>query len=1496
MARCKEQELEVTQLVEGKIQEAIEFLSNKSLKEAIDMANTINANQFFGNRVIKVNPNQTSREDGITEVTYSQEDKMKAIDSKINRDNQIELDQRVAELKKGANFDVYGYNPDYLPEVTPEYNEFSFENVLSNKMLAKEKLEKQRDLLKNKNTSRENLIQIETLNELIRKLYIDITNLQRGEESLSFYLQSIKKDIKNVEELLKNPTLDNIQTIDTYLEILDLLTDDGPGGFLKEPLSEIKNKENSVWKELSSVHASISLLKEETNTKIKNLVKDTIKFHLEQKEENSNWGEEQIINEVERLYENQITKSIGKIKWSLEANVTMLDNQEERNILISVLYKLYTDTLAMNNNKEKRKQLSNVKDKVLKELKRLGKTTGSGFQKRVDQSVFLRKSDTSHQLIGKFSESWVDFTKNAKVNQNKISKILYRSNKTEQEIKDIQKNFDNMNDNVDFVDVTRVPEIMNDPDFAHYSNSFMDQSVAEDYKKELITKIGEREYNKIVQQQKQNIYSYQIFKEVREARLRDKHNLSEQQDIESNIPEKEWNSHLHFLYSKSPFIFSENYRNKGTNIITKPYYVQGKKYLSENTPADLEFISYTPKKQEYFDSNFAEIENNKILNEAWTYMADLVEYNNSNGFNENPDNLTEYSLASQEKRIKSFPVRLLGLLSKKTLRTIHDALTVSRYKDPDKKHMVAGQISNVDQEIERLYQAKIKAYIDPRESIKQEVRREAKEVVMARQDKDLIDNILASTEITETFKAKREIENKINFLRKHIENQTDRRRFKKLVNFFVDKQFYQINNRANFHLKDNNVLNFSDTKGMAWTRFYNDKEKEIRDASKESLKALKGHLKNTTDAETQKEIQKEIAAIETFLDSGGKILTLGSIIEGIVIKMSRVAAFSLNFSAQLTNKTIASVNAREVDGKQGFWQAGVYHDALSFSRKWKSTVGSKETKKQIKTGELLLQRLQLFQNSANEIFKLEKSRAATVLGSVLENPMNFVSEVEKTIQRPQIFALLSEIEIEGPNGKVKMFDPKTRSFPAFTFDKEGNLEMAEGFNTQENRDTYITNTSQEYANKFGDDGKIPKAIAYINGDYRNSSTYLFEKNTATALVMLFKRWAVQTISKKFGVLKRLGENEHSGLGYSAIALKGFTYGVATGTVFGPAGMAAMLGIYTGYHGYKTIKNSLANDTFNLQNAQKSLLNARFNPIQKAFTSNIRLSLAVAAQSVGMIIDPLTKKQLINSDHIKRIIKLKDKKSDGTEFTSEEIRQIQDDIYFLTTSIATTAKFLALRYLVMMALYPDGEEEEKHKKRVKDGDKFWERLYADPDTSMYYLLENMLSGFIDDSNMLVNTNGLVRGGDIMGLGKFGTYKDNIEDMIKGKGDFKRGQYEGQNKFLVNVMRYNTPSVLKDGVSLGFGSKSKRDYNIDEFIDQVKRPVVKKVNEARLEAYRKEKKKLMESKKYSNLAEKQRKKVVNQILSQKYPVIKDIHLKKDGTLNPIYKSLYKHYWKE
>lgn len=1509
MANCKEQELEVTQLVEDKVQEAIEFLSNKSLKEAISLAERINTNQFFGKPLITVRSNQTSREDGIPEVSFNSELKGEVIQEKIDRDNEFELQERVAELQQGNNFEVYGYEiSDDLPQKS-DYNEYAYENVLSDKMLLKEKIDKHRDLLKNKKSSKENLEQLEELNELSRKLYIDISNLQKKETILDNYLNSVEKDIKNVKQLLKNPTFDNIQVVNEYLEILDNLTSTGPQSFLgsvtkeKEETGEVQttytsleslqNKNLDAYEKLAVIHKEVSLLKNLADTKVTEAIRKTIEFHLKQKEEYKNWNQEQIQKEVDRLYTNQITKSVGQMKLGSKY-FSRLDDQEEKNILAPVLFKVVSDALTKNNVQDLREKLFNIKDKTFRELKRLGKTTGTGFKKRADQSIFYSKSETSHKLIGKYSDTWSQFKKTQQNLQDKISKYLYRGDKTDSQIKEIQKQFDTLNEEATFIDVTRIPEITQSKEFNTYSTSFMEESEANKYKTELIKKIGNREYQKIIKEQKQKIYAYEVFKELKEARLRDKYNLKEEDILQEYIPEKEWNTHLHFLYSKSPFIFSENFRNKGNNIITKPYFVDGKKYLSENTPADLEYISYVPKKSKYFDSNFSEIESNPILNEAWTYMADLVEYNNANGFKQNPNNLTEYSLASQEKQLKSFPLRLMGLFSKRTLKSLHEGISTTQYRDLNKDKNIAGEIQTVDQQIDKLYELMIKKFIEPTESKKNEIKEKAKEIILSKQDDNIFDNILNTSEIVDMFKAKREVENKVKFIRNEIE-KTDRNNLKEIVDLFMNKHLYQINNRANWNLINKTDKNLADFKETLWTKFYDKNSEELRKHAKDSLKELKKEYKKSSDTETKNKIQKEIIALEKFLESGGKVLTTGSVIEGTLIKVARYVAFSVNASAQVTNMIMGKQNGRELDGRQGFWKAGAYQDAISFSRKWKAVFSSKKDKKEIEVGELLLRRYKIFQNSANEIFKVKEARTTSAFKAVMENPINFVSEVEKTIQRPQIFALMTEVYIKDSEGnEVPMFDSNKREFPAFDVGPNGNLILKEKFNTKYNKETFIENTTQEYANIFGDAGKIPKAIAHINGDYRDLSTYLFEDYTLGALLMLFKRWSVETMRKNFGILNRLADNQHSDLGASALVIKGLTYGVAAGTFVGPIGFAAALGVYTIAMGRYAAKNRLSNDVNSAQEATKSLYNLKSLPITGLFKRNIYLSLAVGAQSLSMIIDPITKRPFVNSDHIKKLIRLKDKKSDGTEFTPDEIREVKEDIYFLTTSVATTLKFLALRYLVMMALYPDEEEEKEHKKRIKEGEKFWSRLTADPDTAMYYTLENMLSGLINDSNMLVNQDGLVRDGDYFGLKKLGVIQGSIEDWIKGEPVFKSGINEGKNKLWTNLLRYYMPAALKDGVSLGFGSKSKRDYNRDDFIDQIKRPTINKMNEARLNAYRKEKKELLESKTYKSLPEKIKKQRVNSVLSQKYPVIKDYHIGKDGDPLPAFKHLYKHYW--
>ena len=1488
MARCKEQVVEATKLVNDKAEEVIAFLSNKSLEEAQRLAPILNQRHFYGHPVISV-----PKAIGTTPVVKSAPAQItEAIESKIVDDEKFEMEERIAELEAGMNYDIID-----MPMKT--YNKFNYQNVLNNKTLIIKKLEAQRNLIKNKESTKEQLRQVEWLNETIRKLIIDVSNLKEEAESLPIYIASLQKDVRNIEALLQNPTVDNIQAIGTYLEILDrALKDSNGNSFVMQATDTIRENNPEIYAQLEPLMNNIGMLKKDQEAAQIRLTKQMIRHHLKQQKETANYEDEVLDEAVQKTYDAQF-KSHKEMMIGL-AYVTGMEEHEESNVIVSALYKIYADALTRNNMKKKRKALDDIKDDVKRELIKLGHKTGELFREVADQSVFLRKNIGTHQLIGKFSAAWVDFDNKLKAEANRVARILYKPNKSVLEIERINNHFKILSDNVDFFDVNFVPEIITNTEFADFSSFFGDIKQAEQYRTDLIAKIGQREYDKLVAQQKTKIQSYIIFREVREARMLEREEMAKKNPSMTYDAEAAMNTHLHMLYSKNPFVFAKHYKEKGTNQINKHYFVKGEKRHS-TTPADLEFSSYSPKHSNHFDSDFQIIEDSSVLKEAWGIMADLVEFNNQNGFNDKPNNLNEYSLASQSKKLMQFPLKDIGLMSRNVLDKFLSVFYTGRYRAENVDHKVTGGRNTVDKMIEDLYKRKIRQLSNPSKQEKETALKEAKETIMRRQDTNIMDNILTATEMTEVFKAKREIEAEVKFLRNQLKAAPDRAAFKKIVDFFINKEFYGINNRQHW-----SALGVPDIEGKM--RFFNANERVLRKESKKYIKDLKARLAEVDSEDTDliSQIESEIQSQQDYIESGGKVITAGSVSEAALIKATRVVAFSVNFGAQVTNKMIADVNAWEVDGREGFWDAGAYHDAKSFSRLWKEYAGGKKTREQIRVADLLLQRLGVFQNSANEIFKIEKSKAKNAFIAILSNPMNLVSEVEKTIQRPQILAMLSTIDIKGVDSEgnpitVKMWDRTTRSFPAFK-EVDGQLELAEGFDSQENIDTYLLNNSQEYANNFGDAGTVPRNIAFINGDYRGTSTYLFEKNFLPALMMLFKRWSVATMKKKFGMYKSLGENKSGDLATISTLMKGGAVSFAAGAIFGPLGGIVGLSALAISQGRKAYKKKLEADKIHATEAGLHLRNAQVqvslgNHLSRAGMASVNLAMASVAQSLSMIISPFTGKQYINSDQIKRIMNVKKLNKLGkVEVTDKQVRQIEDDLYFLTTSVSATLSFLAARALVMLALYPDDDEEKKHKARVAGGDSFWERMVADPDTAMYYTLENMLSGFIQDANMLFNLGGLVREGDIFGLKKMGILHGDVEQILQGNSKLKSGENEGKNRFWVHLGKYYTPAALKDWFSMGFGSKSKRDYNTQNYIDQVKRPVIEKINSARLEARKEMKEKLLVSPEFKYLDEREKTRQVNNRLAKLFPVIRDEYMTKKGKPKSEYKYMWKSYYKD
>ena len=99
---------------------------------------------------------------------------------------------------------------------------------------------------------------------------------------------------------------------------------------------------------------------------------------------------------------------------------------------------------------------------------------------------------------------------------------------------------------------------------------------------------------------------------------------------------------------------------------------------------------------------------------------------------------------------------------------------------------------------------------------------QAKEIVMKNQEDDLIESILTVSEMAEKFKAKREIDYKMNFIKDFLKTNTDRKNMQEIADYFMEKNMYGVNNRANL----NDVgRDFSAEKTLAlgkFTRFYDD--------------------------------------------------------------------------------------------------------------------------------------------------------------------------------------------------------------------------------------------------------------------------------------------------------------------------------------------------------------------------------------------------------------------------------------------------------------------------------------------------------------------------------------------------------------------------------------------------------------------------------------------------------------------------------------------------
>ena len=1499
-----------------RIQEYIKKLYNKSFEEITDKENPLHkvggvkfldVKKNVGSSGFSIDINQAGVNKLIVKETYR-------IMKKDGSDESILPPLPPASMLPGT------------PSNKPKDN-YNYSETLAHRKNLKADVDRKVLLLQNEDLvegrSKEQLEQVAHLKDLSVQLFKEIMHLEANDKDADAFIDNLTVDIANMKNLLKNPTIENLEFVRKYKDMVDYFVQDNKDGFLKTSLASLKKSNPAVYDKIIKAQLENNEVNLLYKDQLKLKIIERVEHFLKQSEDNKNASETFIKEEAQKLYEEQF-EAKEDLNFILRY-YTRMDKQEDKgNVIASAIKKSFDDAVRNNGKKGVEDKLLAKEAAVVARLKEIGQFTGTFFSKKAVWDIFKTDNPGESRLLNVFTVGWQKFKRQNEIRQKNISKIFYNfsAENSDAQINTIDKHYNDLKEEVDFIDVRKIPELLGDSSFSEFASSFAPIQEAEEYKKKLITRIGKREYAKLVKEAQDNVNSFMIEKDVKLNQLLDEYKVEDisklQQAIFEAGHENVWNFYLQNFYTKSPFVFSENHFDQAYgNKVAKVFYVDNKQHINYNSRANLEYGTFIPKdkhKEAKFEEN---IKGDPVLEEAWELMDELVEYSNKNGsdYNSQEDLLTDLG---HENKSTHILLDVLGLFSPKVLENIKRIAsrvtkTVSGEewkKDTGEGRNITGQRVTTESKLRRAY-GKLLAIdrVEEKNLSEDEIqnyRERALVHVNEQADNDnLLHNIVTSSQMTGAFKARKEVETLINFLANQLKGIKSREGFSALVDYFINKNLYGINNRGKFG-GEGKYRNRFGKKIKHYPTEHAKMRTEITAGIEEIQKLLKADPEN-------KELQQNIADLEAMYEDGVLYVNGRDVTEAVLFKMKAFTAFAINGSAQVTNMALASANAYEVDGRPGFWKAGKYTKAMSFARKYKNVklITSKKMQKQRTIMDLFLKSADLVQNSANEIYKEKNSRFGSAIKETLKNPTNFVGEVEKTIQKPQLLALLSDVMVsDGKGFEVPVFDADAGKFPAFDI-KDGVLVLNKMFDTKENRDTFINFNSQEAANIFGESGKLPKAIAYINGDYRDSSSYLAEKYLITAMSLMFKRWAVATIYKKAGIYKRLAKNDHSTAAIGYQLLKGNLFAISTGaaglTVGGvslgitmPVALAMGIGFYVIKNRRSFIK-TLKEDTKKMEQIYKNLeevkLGLTVNKFMKGSLTVSSMAISTAAQAILNIPSRFIGRDVLDSDKLKSMIYI-----DKSNLQDKVIEEIQADLYFLQTSAALVirnmvyAAMLHTLYSVIDAGFDDDEEKEAFKEAVNNEKGIFfaageqkskiDTLREYPALSSYYALNNMLAAFTQDMSMTENVEGMQR------MGQLGSFEDvwkTGKALVEGTKYKKKTKHHdvGDSKGWALAKKYVTPSSVN---LFGFGSKVEKDYNTKGLVDTHFKTNFEVISEIHKE--HKEKAKVIKEAElrestafeYQEDKEKWIENKLTQFSETDYPTLKLTDFYEDGTLNP------------
>lgn len=1325
---------------------------------------------------------------------------------------------------------------DYFPMA--EESDINFNNYVNSKKKLLEKVETRLNnlLARRKYESDKNIKkEIASVRKIAERLEKEIHELVNSPNIFEHTISTFNSDLELISDLLsgERPNIEDIHTAEYMLSYFDIISDYSSQN-RENQFVDIDNPANldpEIKKVLDKLRGDV--------TSFKTKVHDAKKAYLLEVIENSpkiqslypQQEAEQIRDEILRETDDigVVSKYFGTIDKQFTKQDSLLGQLIKQEIERS---RSVNKSYAAGQIQRMNQLVPKVKKKLLKKGYGISWKPLNSLFSEVSYDLFYQTTDggkRTGKLIGPYSDKWHRVQGNffRKFNKDYYDAIMERDWKKMDKV--LVEKYTWLANNTEFLDITKIPELAEDPKFERFAPHFNADPA---YRESVIARIGKHNYERLIEEQAEKLEDYVERSQHDISVALDSHGVQKV----SELPEEAQHSLNITLLRNSPFEFLASHKNGQKGRVDYQIGNTGNQYQShlkfnsffpkeETSSVNFKTGKVTKKESGYYDPNFAEIKSDPELLEFWEILNDSVTFMNMT-LSDSSKRLTHNSLPHMEKFTTDILLdKDMGVASKistlynNTKDTIADMFStkVRNIRANDIEEINKSGIQHIQDKIGLRYKTeliKLKTQYKGKEIPKKvldDLREEVTHTVSMEQAFNLPVVIRAYLDMVSEYKSQKDSLPKISIFKSlyeqiRLEKSDNNNILERLDNAIMarsrkngiqDKRF-RANERMD-HWFNKNIKNLEDKE--YWyvfdRKFYNKHERELLEAATEEKKRLEEELKREDiSPEEMITLEQEMEEIEDTIENLGQNYTLAEAYNTVINKFRIFAGLAWNLPSNITNR-FQGWYSGVINDTGKYWTAGNFAVANRFITKkgLRYIPGHYKYKNEIKKTRLMVEKLNVIQDATNEIDRARNDSGFT--GTVKKlNPFYLTEYTEWHNQTPQILSILMDETITDKDGNtVPIFDGT--SFPAHRIDENGELVLKDQFATKENVETW-----QDFSNiKSADNkSKISDTIAILNGDYSRTGSTFIKKTNVGKTLMTFKTWLPNQIWQRFAYNQKslaLGKERFDGIYSGAYNAPKTTIAtsslLATGAIVG--GVMGLGPVMGGLIAAGAIYGGIQRTRANISGGEEIEVAAQLSETAKAITKKM----------LGFPVNLVAQKDIVKAHNFNKL--------NITEAEKQNLMTIVNEIAILLG--------LALAKVTIKAMMgPNDDDEPKTWGDNQPNPYYGTNLRSDNEKRIYNLLENQLTKTINDISLYRDPAALFS--TTTGLSGLMTWLDRVERIdgavvkwSQGLDKLSTGPNAGESRLANELQRTFLPAIGQG--MLGFERMMEMEFDKTEEMD-------------------------------------------------------------------------------